>query len=70
MNRFPVIITIGAGLLGLLAGDMLAGDQIIKGLIQQDGLENAHTLFEVLGVAVVILAGTYLKNKNSEKTDS
>ena len=70
MNRFPVIITLGAGLLGLLAGDMLAGDQIIKGLIQQDGLENARTLFEVLGVAVVILAGTYLKNKNSEKTDS
>ena len=70
MNRFPIIITLGAGLLGLLAGDMLAGDPIIKGLIQQDGLENAHTLFEVLGVAVVILAGTYLKNKNSEKTDS
>ena len=42
MNRFPVIITLGAGLLGLLAGDMLAGDQIIKGLIQQDGLE-MHT---------------------------
>ena len=70
MNRFPVIITLGAGLLGLLAGDMLAGDQIIKGLIQQDGLENARTLFEVVGAAVVIIAGTYLKNKNSEKTDS
>ncbi len=70
MNRFPIIITLGAGLLGLLAGDMLAGDPIMKGLIQQDGLENARTLFEVLGVAVVILAGTYLKNKNSEKTDS
>jgi len=70
MNRFPVIITLGAGLLGLLAGDMLAGDQIIKGLIQQDGLENARTLFEVLGVAVVILVGTYLKKKDSKKTDS
>ncbi len=70
MNRFPIIITLGAGLLGLLAGDMLAGDPIMKGLSQQDGLENAHTLFEVLGVAVVILVGTYLKNKNSEKTDS
>ncbi len=70
MNRFPIIITLGAGLLGLLAGDMLAGDPIIKGLIQQDGLENARTLFEVVGVAVVILAGTYLKNKDSKKTDS
>lgn len=70
MNRFPIIITLGAGLLGLLAGDMLAGDPIIKGLIQQDGLENARTLFEVVGVAVVILAGTYLKKKDSKKTDS
>ena len=70
MNRFPIIITLGAGLLGLLAGDMLAGDPIMKGLIQQDGLENAHTLFEVVGVAVVILAGTYLKKKDSKKTDS
>jgi YjbE family integral membrane protein len=70
MNRFPIIITLGAGLLGLLAGDMLAGDPIIKGLIQQDGLENARTLFEVVGVAVVILVGTYLKKKDSKKTDS
>ena len=70
MNRFPIIITLGAGLLGLLAGDMLAGDPIMKGLIQQDGLENARTLFEVVGVAVVILVGTYLKKKDSKKTDS
>ena len=66
MNRFPIIITLGAGLLGLLAGDMLVEDPVIKGFIQI-ALEDARTLFEVAGVVIVVLTGTYLKKKHAAK---
>jgi YjbE family integral membrane protein len=64
MDRFPIIITLGAGLLGLLAGGMLVDDPAIKESIQ-DAMEDAHMIFEGIGVAIVILVGTYLKKKNA-----
>jgi YjbE family integral membrane protein len=64
MDRFPVIITLGAGLLGLLAGGMLVDDPAIKDSIQE-ALGDAKLAFEVIGVAIVILVGTYLKKKNA-----
>jgi YjbE family integral membrane protein len=66
MDRFPVIITLGAGLLGLLAGGMLVEDPEIKELMQA-AFEDAHMIFEGIGVAIVILLGTYLKKKNASK---
>jgi len=66
MDRFPVIITIGAGLLGLLAGGMLVEDPAIKESMQA-AFEDAHMIFEGIGVAIVILLGTYLKKKNASK---
>jgi YjbE family integral membrane protein len=66
MDRFPVIITLGAGLLGLLAGGMLVEDPAIKESIQ-GAMEDAHMIFEGIGVAIVILLGTYLKKKNAKK---
>ena len=67
MDRFPIIITLGAGLLGLLAGGMLVEDPAIKESIQ-GAMEDAHMLFEGAGVAIVILLGNYLKKKNANKT--
>jgi YjbE family integral membrane protein len=66
MERFPIIITLGAGLLGLLAGGMLVEDPAIKDSIQE-ALGDAKLAFEVIGVAIVILVGSYLKKKNSQK---
>ena len=66
MDRFPVIITLGAGLLGLLAGGMLVEDPAIKDSIQ-GAMEDAHMIFEGIGVAILILLGTYLKKKNRAK---
>ena len=65
MDRFPVIITLGAGLLGLLAGGMLVEDPAIKESIQA-AMEDAHMIFEGAGVEFVILVGTYLKKKNKK----
>jgi len=69
MDRFPVIITLGAGLLGLLAGGMLVEDPAIRDSIQ-GAMEDAHMIFEGIGVAIVILLGTYLKKKNAKKEAS
>ena len=66
MDRFPIIITLGAGLLGLLAGGMLVEDPAIKDTIQA-GMEDAHMIFEGIGVAIVLLVGTYLKKKSNNQ---
>jgi len=69
MDRFPIIITLGAGLLGLLAGGMLVEDPAIRESMQA-AMEDAHMIFEGIGVAIVLLVGTYLKKKNAKKTAS
>ena len=66
MERFPIIITFGAGLLGFLAGGMLVDDPAIKDTIQKT-LGNAKLAFEVVGVALVILAGTFMKKRKAGK---
>jgi YjbE family integral membrane protein len=66
MDRYPIIITLGAGLLGLLAGGMLVDDPAIKDSIQE-ALGDAKLAFEVIGVAIVILVGTYMKKRNAGK---
>ncbi|WP_370634772.1 TerC family protein [Polynucleobacter sp. IMCC 30228] len=66
MERFPVVITLGAGLLGLLAGGMFVEDPAIKETIQV-AMEDAHTTFEMVGVVFVVLLGTWLKRKNRRK---
>ena len=69
MDRFPIIITLGAGLLGLLAGGMLVEDPAIRESMQA-AMEDAHMIFEGIGVAIVLLVGTYLKKKNAKKAAS
>jgi YjbE family integral membrane protein len=68
MDRYPIIITLGAGLLGLLAGGMLVDDPAIKDSIQE-ALGDAKLAFEVIGVAIVILVGTYMKKRNAGKAE-
>ena len=66
MERFPIIITIGAGLLGFLAGGMLVDDPAIKDSIVT-ALGDVKLAFELVGIAIVILVGGYLKKRNRAK---
>jgi YjbE family integral membrane protein len=66
MDRFPIIITLGAGLLGFLAGGMLVDDPAIKDGIQET-LGDAKLAFEVIGVAIVILVGRFMKKRSAGK---
>jgi len=71
MERFPVIITIGAGLIGWVAGEMLVTDPALAGWMSPLGIQfnDGHpTLAEVklelvmgvIGVVIVVALGKWL----------
>ena len=66
MERFPIIITIGAALLGFLAGEMLLTD---PAMVTQFGVISEHTVTfgGLLGAVLVVALGVYL-SKRAQKT--
>ena len=68
MERFPIIIVLGAALLGLLAGEMFVDDPAIK-MFMDSNLMEPHTTFQVLGVALVVGIGYWLKRKAAKAGD-
>jgi YjbE family integral membrane protein len=65
MGRFPIIITIGAGLLGWVAGEMALSDPAIVEWASQ--LHTLHTIGPALGAILVVAAGKWLVWRNSEQ---
>ena len=66
MDRFPIVIIIGAGLLGWIAGDMVITDAIIKEWVNSNAVF-LHWLSPVCGVLVIILVGKWLAAKSLKK---
>ncbi|MBC7718300.1 MAG: TerC family protein [Chitinophagaceae bacterium] len=66
MERFPIIITIGAALLGFLAGEMLLTDPAV---VSQFGTvsEQTITFGGVLGAVLVVGLGTYLAKRQQKQ---
>ena len=71
MERFPVIITIGAGLIGWVAGEMMVADSILTdwltelGALYQEGRPyigpvSLELLAGIVGVGVVVALGKWL----------
>ena len=58
MGRFPVIITIGAGLLGWVAGEMALSDPSISGWAAQQ--HTLHMLAPAIGAVLVVATGKWL----------
>jgi predicted tellurium resistance membrane protein TerC len=66
MERFPVFITLGAGLLGYVAGEMAVADPSIKGYIET----NAHyldTVIPIAGALSVVIAGKLIERRNKRE---
>ena len=63
MDRFPIIIWIGAGILGYVAGEMFVGDKATVHFFE------SHAAFEhampIVGAAIVIAAGYFLKKRHA-----
>jgi YjbE family integral membrane protein len=56
MDRFPIVIIIGAGLLGWIAGDMSVTDAIIKEWVNMNAAF-LHWLVPIFGTLVVVTVG-------------
>jgi YjbE family integral membrane protein len=76
MDRYPVIITIGAGLIGWVAGEMLITDRALEGWLAGMGVQfeggkpylggwNLEYLCGALGVAFVVLLGNWIAKRNA-----
>ena len=65
MERFPVIIVLGAALLGFVAGEMLVHDQALEKIFI--GLGGATTtIVEVAGAVGVVLVGQWLARRKGQ----
>lgn len=66
MERFPIIITIGGGLLGWVAGEMAISDPAVSEWIHHN-LPQLHTWFlgPLLGLAIVLIVGKTMGNKKA-----
>ena len=56
MDRFPVVITLGAGLLGWIAGDMIVSDVFVKPYLA-DAPSWTHYLTAAVGAVLVVVIG-------------
>jgi len=65
MERFPSIIVMGAGILGMLAGDMFVEEPFVHQLVLATFGE-VEEFFQVAGVVIVVGLGLYLKNRSQK----
>lgn len=66
MNRFPIIVLLGAALLGYTAGEMIVGDKLVGGFIEET-MPALHIILPVALALVVIAVGNYLKRKTEKE---
>jgi predicted tellurium resistance membrane protein TerC len=81
MDRYPVIITIGAGLIGWVAGEMLATDLALKTWLTSFGVTYVNDKPHIgavsleyamgaVGVVIVVVLGKWFANKKTKETET
>jgi YjbE family integral membrane protein len=61
MERFPVIVVVGAGLIGWVGGETIAGDTALAGFMASNGW--MHIAAAPLGAALVVGLGKFLQKR-------
>jgi YjbE family integral membrane protein len=62
MERYPIIITLGAALLGFVAGEMLVHDIAVEGFFTKLGGAST-TIIELAGAVGVVVVGSWLAKR-------
>jgi len=62
MERFPIVVTFGAGLIGWVGGETIISDNVIKPLIED--MHWLHYAGPALGAAFVLGVGTLLSRRS------
>ena len=65
MERYPIIITIGAALLGYLAGEMFVTDPAVTDTLHSL-MGHPNIPFQILGILLVVGIGALLKKKHAK----
>lgn len=63
MDRFPIVITLGAGLLGWIGGGMLLTTDLATPTAISRDLPQAHYVFAAAGAALVVMVGKLLASR-------
>jgi YjbE family integral membrane protein len=67
LNRFPALVWAGAGLLGWLAGEIMAGDPLVHHWVEEHGGRWGETIAGLIGIAFVVGTGFYLARRAAAK---
>ncbi len=65
MERFPIIVTLGAALIGWVGGETIVGDVILKPVLASAPW--LHYAAAALGAALVIMIGKKLQQRHSQQ---
>ncbi|PGS52362.1 TerC family protein [Bacillus sp. AFS041924] len=64
MNKFPIITTIGSGILAWTAAGMITHDKMIKDVFEN---ETITTIFKIGMTLIVVVAGTIVAKRKAQK---
>lgn len=68
MERHPIVVTLGAGLLGFVAGEMIVEDQLLHHWVEPY-MPGLSTIAGLTGAIVVVLAGHWLARRAHARTN-
>jgi YjbE family integral membrane protein len=67
MDRFPVIVLLGAAVLGRVAGEMIVTDPFIVRTLHHPGHLAAYSVQAILAVGVIVAARSWVKYRESQE---
>ena len=67
MDRFPIIVVLGAAVLGRVAGEMIVSDPFMVRILHHPGHLAAYSVQAMLAVGVVVAAKAWVKYRVSQE---
>lgn len=67
MDRFPIIVVLGAAVLGRVAGEMIVSDPFIVRALNHPGHLAAYAVQAILAIGVVVTAKVWVKYRASQE---